>query len=203
MSPHLTPAERHDHPAHAGTAITLDRDHGIVQRYRARIAARRRARLISRRNRRAIARWLRRTAAHTQPLHPPRPPPRNAAAPPRRRRPRRPARDRRDARTRTRPRPGQRRGATRPARQRLRQPALRRRFTSQSYGRRWTTCVPDSRQARPGSRRSRKPGNEERASSQPRGPIARAGQSRQDARDEPPAELAKRPPTSPPVLNPC
>jgi hypothetical protein len=70
MSPHLTPAERHDHPAHAGTAITLDRDHGIVQRYRARIAARRRARLISRRNRRAIARWLRRTAAHTQPLHP-------------------------------------------------------------------------------------------------------------------------------------
>jgi hypothetical protein len=70
MSPHPTPAERYDQPAHATTAMTLDRDHGIVERYRARIAARRRARMISPRNRRAIARWLRRTAAHTQPTHP-------------------------------------------------------------------------------------------------------------------------------------
>jgi hypothetical protein len=70
MSPDPTPAERHDQPAHARTDTTVDDDHGILQRYRARIAARRRARLISPRNRRAIARWIRRTAAHRQPSHP-------------------------------------------------------------------------------------------------------------------------------------
>jgi hypothetical protein len=70
-------SERAQLPARAPIHNTVDRDGGIVQRWRERSAERKRARLVSARNRRVLAKWLRRTANHAhnadstlqEPLH--------------------------------------------------------------------------------------------------------------------------------------
>jgi hypothetical protein len=70
-------SERAQPPPRASIHNTVDRDGGIVQRWRERSAERKRARLVGDRNRRVLATWLRRTAnrAHQtdstleEPLH--------------------------------------------------------------------------------------------------------------------------------------
>lgn len=57
-----TSSERPYVPAEAQTPSTVERDRGIVQRWRKRSAEHKRARLVSPRNRRVLAQWLRRTA---------------------------------------------------------------------------------------------------------------------------------------------
>jgi hypothetical protein len=70
-------SERAQLPRNAPIHNAVDRDGGIVQRWRERSAERKRARLVSARNRRVLAKWLRRIASRAhdpdstldEPLH--------------------------------------------------------------------------------------------------------------------------------------
>jgi hypothetical protein len=62
MATQDTYSDRAHLPAEAPTRTTVERDRGVVQRWRERSARRKRARLVSARSRRVHAQWLRSTA---------------------------------------------------------------------------------------------------------------------------------------------